>query len=94
MTLIKLTYNNVQWTTDWKKLQIRSEPKSTFINVDCIASISSEPTLGFDGDKSVNLYYVKTFIPNGRGLNGVDYSSYYVDEKTYKLLVKKLDIIF
>jgi len=94
MKLITLTYHDTKFTDDWKKLLIRGDAKRLLVNVELIASISPTPVEGsLGGDVTKNLYYVKTAIPNGRGLNGIDYSSYYVTEETYQKLVKNIEIL-
>ena len=94
MKLIALTFYDTQFTTDWKQLLIRSDAKRLLVNIELIASVSPMPLEGRDpihGDKK--LHYVKTMIPNGRGINGVDYSGYYVTEETYAMLTDNLEIV-
>ena len=94
MKLIALTYHDTQFTDGWKKLLIRGDAKQLLVNVELIASISPTPIEGnLGGDVTKNLHYVKTMIPTGRGINGVDYSSYYVTEESYQKLVKNIEIL-
>ena len=93
MKLIALTCVDTRWTDDCKELLIKSTEKRIFINVDHIASISAEPVHAKEGYMVRDLYYVKTTIPVGRGINGVDYRGYYVTQATYLELTTKLEIL-
>ena len=94
MKLIALTYHDTQFTADWKQLLIRSGEKRVLVNVEFIASISPTPIEARDTVYGItNLFYVKTAIPTGRGLNGVDYAGYYVTEATYLNLTAKLEVL-
>ena len=94
MKLIALTFYDTQFTADWKQLLIRSGAKRLLVNIELIASVSPTPIEARDEVYGVkNLHYVKTMIPNGRGINGVDYSGYYVTEETYATLIDNLEII-
>ena len=94
MKLITLTYHDTKFTDDWKKLLICGDAKRLLVNVEYITSISPTPIVGhLGGDATKNLFYVKTAIPTGRGINGVDYSGYYVTEATYTALTASLEII-
>ena len=70
MKLIKFTHYDTQWTADWKALMIRSEAKEVLVNLEFIVTVSPNPVVACDGSTRVNLHYVKTAIPNGRGING------------------------
>lgn len=92
MKFIKFTYYNTKWSSDLKTFLVCSNAKEVFVNVKFIATISPKPIQGHANPGEVDLYYVKTAIPNGRGINGVDYSSYYVTEETYHTLISQLEI--
>lgn len=93
MKLIELTCVGTHWSANCKELLIESTEKHILINVDYIASISSEPVHAKEGCTIRDLYYVKTTIPVSLGINGVDYRSYYVTEATYLTLTTKLEIL-
>lgn len=93
MKLIKLTWYDIQWTADWKKLNIKSEPKHTYLNIDLLGSVSAEPTAAYKGDATENLYFIRTLVARGCGINGVDYNSYYVTEETYKRIMTLIDTL-
>lgn len=94
MKLIALTFYDTQWTADWKQLLIRSDAKRLLVNIELIASVSPKPIEARDTVYGIkNLHYVKTMIPNGRGINGVDYSGYYVTEETYATLTDNIEIV-
>lgn len=93
MKLIKITHYDTQWSSDYKDLMIHSEAKEFFINLEFITTVSPRPVVGHSGRDCINLHYVKTSIPNGRGLNGVDYSSYYVTDETYQKIIENVEVI-
>ena len=93
MKLIKLACYDTQWTADCKDLMIRSEVKEFLVNLELITTVSPRPVVGHSGRDCINLHYVKTSIPNGRGINGVDYSSYYVTEETYQKIIENVEVI-
>lgn len=93
MKLIKFTHYDTQWTADWKALMIRSEAKEVLVNLEFIVTVSPNPVVACDGSTRVNLHYVKTAIPNGRGINGVEYSSYYVTDETYQKIIENVEVI-
>lgn len=94
MKLIALTFHDTQFTSDWKQLLIRGPAKRLLVNIELIASVSPKPLEGRDEGYGIkNLHYVKTMIPNGRGINGVDYLGYYVTEETYQKIIENVEVI-
>ena len=93
MKLIKFAHYDTQWSSDWKDLLIQSEAKEVLVNLEFIVTVSPKPVTGHYGRKPINLHYVKTAIPNGRGINGVDYSSYYVTTETYEKIIENVEVL-
>ena len=98
MKMIRLNYCKTHWTDDYKQLIIDEKDKSILVNIDLIAAVSPDEVRGYETDSSGrifirHLYYVRTAVPVGRGLNGVDYLSYYVTEETYKKIIENIECV-
>ena len=95
MKMIKIDYYNTRWSDSLNtpRLDITSQKKTLLINMDLIASVSPDSVRAIsESSKPIKLHYLNTQIAYGRGINGVDYNSYYVTEETYKRIIKNIEL--
>ena len=99
MKMIEITYCSTKWSDTCRNgkydLLIIEENRKRLINIDCIVSMSSTPVIVEKSGsfEKRELYYVGTNIAYGRGINGVDYESYYVTPDTYERLLNVIEVI-
>ena len=90
---VKIEFYNTVWSDDWKTLKVISEAKRSLVKLDCIVTISPTPLHAQCLNNKIDLYYVKTNIASGRGINGVDYAGYYVTEDSCKKLMTLVEAV-
>lgn len=90
---VKIEFYNIEWSDDWKTLKVTSEAKCSLVKLDCIVTISPTPVHAQCLNNKIDLYYVKTNIASGRGINGIDYAGYYVTEDSCKKLMTLVEVV-
>lgn len=90
---VKIDFYNTEWSDDWKTLKVISAVKCSLVKLDCIVTISPNPVHAQCLNNKIDLYYVKTNIASGRGINGIDYAGYYVTEDSYKKLIARVEVL-
>lgn len=91
MKMVQITYRKAHRTEDWNQLVIDSKEQTVLMNIDHIATVSSNAETGRATDRNgttlVDLHYLRTTIPYNNGTSGIDYCTYWVTEDTYKKLI-------
>ena len=95
MKMIKIDCYDTRWSDSLSapRLDITSQKKTLLINMDLIASVNPNSVRAIsESSKFIKLHYLNTQIAYGRGINGVDYHSYYVTEETYKRIIQNIEL--
>ena len=104
-TMVRIEFYRTGWDGNNTKffLDEGDKPSSCLIDVDAIQAIDDVPTTNevynhdsrYSSDKHVptKMYFVRTSIGVGRGINGVDFKSFWVTEDTYKKLLTMVEVI-
>ena len=91
MKMVQITDRKAHRTEDWNQLVIDGKEQTVLMNIDHIATVSSDAETGRATDRNgttlVDLHYLRTTIPYNNGTSGIDYCTYWVTEDTYKKLI-------
>lgn len=103
-TFVKINFYKDEWSDKIREWVCYGDAKTTILDMDSIVKISGDPlerkhfketrdiSYGTP-DKTVKIYTLTTNIAYGRGINGVDFVSFSVEEKVAHALLAHFEIL-